>query len=220
MVEKSEESSIGEMTVNQFMEMEVNKNYTADYLTRLRLNQAQGNRDFYEIFGYKRELTDADYYERYQRGDISKRIINAYPSATWSNPPVVTDDVESAEDSDWDKQWKRIVKDFKVYPTLKRFDTLTGLGEYAILIFGVANTGSLKEPMNLKGRKKPKLSYLRCTDRRILRSRSLRKTSIALDLVYLLSMRFRRKLRQVMLEPRSQHFKFITLAFYTMRKMF
>ena len=48
-----------------------------------------GKRDLYETLGYKRDLRYEDYKERYARGGIAARIIDAFPAATWRLPPLV-----------------------------------------------------------------------------------------------------------------------------------
>jgi len=128
-----------------------NQNYTLDYLSRMALAKKFNSRDFYEIFGYDENLTYVDYYHAFKRGDVATRIINAYPSATWSNPPTVTDDDTSGEDSAFDKSWKKLIRKHKVFPTLKRFDKLTRLGKFAILVIGVKGTGKLNTPLPARG---------------------------------------------------------------------
>ncbi len=154
MVEENKSDMVmDEMTVNQMK-------YTLDYLTRRSILRQDESRDFYQIFGYDEDLSDADYYVAYQRDDIANRVISAYPSAIWSNPPTVTNDNKTEADTDWDKAWKKLNRKHKIFPTLKRFDKLTQLGEFAILVFGIKGTGKLETPLNIKGGKKHELAYL------------------------------------------------------------
>ncbi|RTL68329.1 MAG: hypothetical protein EKK41_15750 [Hyphomicrobiales bacterium] len=46
-----------------------------------------GRRDLYDAFGYKRELTVADYYGAFERGALAIRIVRAFPAATWRIRP-------------------------------------------------------------------------------------------------------------------------------------
>jgi len=42
-----------------------------------------GDRDLYTAFGYDRVITHKQYRDRYARGGIAGRIIDALPNATW-----------------------------------------------------------------------------------------------------------------------------------------
>ena len=59
----------------------------AEMFQRLTMTRAgitfSGRRDLYETLGYLRTLRYEDYYQRYRRGCIASRIIDAFPAATW-----------------------------------------------------------------------------------------------------------------------------------------
>jgi len=96
-----------------------------------------GDRNTYQALGYKRELQAQDYRARYERGDISARIIEAYPSATWrgvggeliedENPDVVTG---------FEEAWFDLARRLNVWSVFKRADILAGLGRYAVVLIG------------------------------------------------------------------------------------
>ena len=53
-----------------------------------------GKRDIYAACGYPLELGIIDYYNRYKRGDIAGRVIEAFPDACWRVFPQVWDGVK------------------------------------------------------------------------------------------------------------------------------
>lgn len=107
-----------------------------------------GNRLLYTECGYPLTLEFNDYDARYERQDIAKRIINAYPEATWGNNPSIfeTDDDEETE---FEKAWKQLAKGKRlkgVFPYLSRVDKLSGIGRYAVLLMGF---NDVKKPEDL-----------------------------------------------------------------------
>jgi len=110
-----------------------------------RLKQFDGERDIYEVLGYKINLTFDDYLARYERQDIASRIIDAPPSATWRKAPIIFEGDPQALNSPFEKAWLTLARDHKVFHYLQRADKLSGIGRYGILLIGFP--GSLKSPV-------------------------------------------------------------------------
>jgi hypothetical protein len=102
--------------------------------------QFGGNRDIYEACGYRRELLFADYYNMYTRQDIARRVVDAYPDATWRGDPSVSE-TEDPEPTTFEETWAETVKRVKLYHYLKRLDRAAGIGHYACLFLGFAGRG-------------------------------------------------------------------------------
>ena len=49
-----------------------------------------GDRDLYKQLGYKRFLDYDDFLQRYERGGIARRIVDASPATTWRAPPSLS----------------------------------------------------------------------------------------------------------------------------------
>ncbi len=94
----------------------------------------EGKRDLYKELGYLRVLDYVEYNERYQRGGIASRIVDAFPMATWRNPPIVT--VKGQEE--FEKIWNELALRLKLFHYLERVDRLAGIGRYAVLFLGVS----------------------------------------------------------------------------------
>lgn len=102
-------------------------------------------RDLYDVLGYKKDLTFQDYNNRYKRGDIAKRIIDAYPNATWRKKPIVSEMKEKP--TAFDEEWQTFVKEKKVWHYLSRVDRISGIGEYGLLYMGFDDGGELSKPV-------------------------------------------------------------------------
>lgn len=98
-----------------------------------------GKRDLYETLGYKRDLEYEDYRERYERGDISTRIINAFPAATWHNRPIIRerDSEGDASKSAFEAAWEKLTERIGVYYVFEQADRLASIGHFAVIVIGM-----------------------------------------------------------------------------------
>lgn len=103
-------------------------------------NWGGGTRNLYETFGWDVAISAQACWEMYYRGGIAKRIIHAFPEATWGNPPKVT------ATKGWTSAWDDLVLNQQIWSNLNRLDKLSRLGQYAVLIIGT-DSGRLEDPV-------------------------------------------------------------------------
>ena len=103
------------------------------------------SRDIYEALGYTKTPTFDDYWARYERQDIAKRIVCAPVSATWREKPEVTENKET--ETAFEKEWKLMVKELNVFHYLSRVDRISGIGEYGALVLGFDDGADLIDPL-------------------------------------------------------------------------
>jgi len=126
-----------------------------------------GNRKHYEIFGWP-VAPDYDYYDHlYHRGGIAKRVVLAYPQATWRTHPTISEiDSPDDEETEFEAAWKELVEKRRVFHYLDRVDRLARLGQFAVLFLGYADGSdwnTLNQPIGMMDpNKKPweKLLYI------------------------------------------------------------
>lgn len=112
----------------------------------------EGNRRLYEVFGYKKTPSYEDYFEKYMRQDIAARVVDAFPAAVWSSPPVI-------EGSRYfNKDWEALNIKFRIFTVLQRLDRLLGMGTYACLLIGLDDGQDLSTPA--RARQGLKVIYL------------------------------------------------------------
>lgn len=111
-----------------------------------------GKRDLYETCGYDRHLRLMQYRERYARGDIASRVVEAFPEATWrgSGHDCVFDSDDAQETTPFEKAWNDLNKRLKVWSVFYRADVLAGLGHYAIILLGAPGDYNSPLPDTLK----------------------------------------------------------------------
>lgn len=123
----------------------------SDLAHRIRLagmvgKQFGGDRDLYEVLGYKRVLKPLDFYEMYYRNPIAFRAVNAFPAATWRAQPDIVED-EERQETQFEKAVQALVDEHKLWHYCERADKLAGIGRYSILILGVNDGAQMKEPL-------------------------------------------------------------------------
>lgn len=120
-----------------------------------------GARDIYDVVGYPSSLDFTDYYGRWQRQGLAKRIVRAHPDDTWRKPPVVKDGMskdDARDDTPFTQAWQELVglgstdddplNDTKtLWHYFARVDRLAGIGEYAVLVLGMAGS-ELSQPLS------------------------------------------------------------------------
>lgn len=105
-----------------------------------------GDREVYDVLGYKHDIEATDYRAKFQRQDIARRIVEKPAKDTWKRPPEVTDDPDN--ETEFDKAVERLVDEHNLWNLLTRADIATGIGEYGIIFIGFADGQPLDEPVN------------------------------------------------------------------------
>ncbi len=132
----------------------------AKFLAKMGQTYA-GNRDIFTILGYTKEIDYSHYYARYLRDNIASRIVNALPSATWSNPPIIVPKKNNkTKGEEFVKQWEDLQEKHQIFYNLDRVDKLSGIGQYAVLLIGLRGSNTPDKPVTAKNLKTEDLLYV------------------------------------------------------------
>ena len=104
-------------------------------------------RNTYEQFCYPYEIAFADYYGRYCRGDISKRICDAYPNACWATSPEIQDDDDKETETAFEKAFIELAERLQLFARFRNADVLANIGAYSIIVIGVADGLEMSKPL-------------------------------------------------------------------------
>lgn len=102
-------------------------------------------RDSNDALGYKPDLTLDDYWQRYKRGGIAKRIVEAYPKATWSGEMWLQEIEDADRETEFERAARELLQRLHASARIRRADILAGIGEYAVLLIGAP--GPLSSPL-------------------------------------------------------------------------
>src|SRR5512143_765434 len=95
-----------------------------------------GARDLYTALGYDRVLTPKKLRDRYARGDVAARIVEAYPKATWRGGAELIEDPDPEVVTLFEEDWAALDARLHVWPVLQRADVLCGLGPFSVVLIG------------------------------------------------------------------------------------
>lgn len=96
----------------------------------------EGKRDLYATCGYDPSLDPSKFRQRFERGEIAGRIVEAFPKATWRGGGEIVEDEDPEKITEFERAWIEFDARLHLWPTFERTDTLAGLGQYAILLIG------------------------------------------------------------------------------------
>ena len=126
---------------------------------RLGLSYKDDARDTYKALGYPKELEFSHYWAFYTREHIAKRVVDAFPNACWQKPPEILEiDTKEGEDTEFEKQWKILVDEKKIWHYMARVDRLSGIGDFGVLLLGFDGDDKLEDEASTGKRR---LLYIR-----------------------------------------------------------
>lgn len=109
-----------------------------------------GKRDFYTVFGYKDQLTLADYRARYDRGGLAGRVVDAFPKATWRGGVELIEDESTSEPStEFEKQSALLFSKWNLATRFMCLDILSRLSHFAVMLIGAPGDVSTPLPIGV-----------------------------------------------------------------------
>jgi len=162
------------MTANQKIQKDVVGMMVANaHLLRSELLTKLLNpgKDINHECGYPDSIAITDYKRLYIRSGIAKRVVRILPEETWALPPVIFE-VEGAKDTEFEKAWKILQEEKRIFHYLQRIDVLSGIGEFGVLLLGIDDGKELSKAVEgidevtgeKVGEKEHKLIYLKPFD--------------------------------------------------------
>lgn len=111
-----------------------------DFLAQAGL-QFGGDRDLYDVLGYKKSPEFNDYEAKYERLDIAGRIVDMPAEDTWRTPPRILDD--AGPDGAFATQLKALADRLRLWHYLERLDRRSGIGRFGVMLIGLAGQAKL-----------------------------------------------------------------------------
>lgn len=112
-----------------------------------KLGMAYGElRDIYKQAGYPNQntLSYDDFRKEFDRHDIARRVITAYPDATWREGPVVSESADK-EQTEFEKDYNKVLNSVNVYHYIRKADVLANIGEFSVVLLGFDDVQSEKD---------------------------------------------------------------------------
>lgn len=121
-----------------------------------------GDRDIYTSLGWPREIRFKDYLARYTRQGLARRVVDAYPNATWRLPPDVFEEMDSEITTPFEEAWRMMIRNrnIRFFNNIRRIDRMSGVGSYGVLFLGFDDAGKTAEPFKNPVKRGSRLVYL------------------------------------------------------------
>lgn len=125
----------------------------SDLMGRLRFAEELGlatfggRRDIYTVLGYKRKLTFADYWDRYERGDIATRIIHLVPDAMWVPGIELIDNPDAKIITSYERGIDDLFTRLGMVQQIRRAHVLSAVGNYSVLMINVPKSSDWSTPL-------------------------------------------------------------------------
>src|SRR2546423_1626582 len=100
----------------------------------------RGKRDYYEVFGYPRQLTSELMFTKYVRQGIAARAVDSAPEEMWAYPPTLKE--PASEKGKWDDFVAR--HDF--WQKVIQADKLCAFGEFSLIWLGLKGKSDTPAP--------------------------------------------------------------------------
>ena len=104
-----------------------------------------GLRDIFGALGYAEVIQPINYRNRYRRGGIAGRLVEARPKSTWRGFGDLVEDDDPKVHTLFEQEWAALNKRLKIWSMFYRLDKLAGIGRYAVMIIGAP--GRMDEPL-------------------------------------------------------------------------
>lgn len=104
-------------------------------------------RNLYDVLGYKRSITLKDYWDRFKRGGIAKRLINVVPKMAWSGGVDIIENENPEITTNFESDIRGIFERLNLLDMLLRTDILAGTAQYSVALIGVKDGKDLSRPL-------------------------------------------------------------------------
>ena len=127
-----------------------NLEFNSNPLNYLQANLHDFNSKISDVLKYKKSLSYQDYYNKYLRQDVSRRIINCFPDSIWRGfTKIKTEDEEKEKRLNY--FFNELIKKFKLIDVFCRADKLARIGGNSYIFVGAA--GNVQNPINFQNMK-------------------------------------------------------------------
>ncbi len=97
--------------------------------------------------GYPDRITLSHFQKMWERDGIGAKLITVWPDESWQLYPEILEG-EEAEDTEFEERWKTLDKQHKIMHCLHTADKLSGIGQFGVILLGIADGKELHEPVD------------------------------------------------------------------------
>lgn len=102
------------------------------YMSAVIGTQFKNNRDYYQVFGWERNLTARLCYSLYKSHGIAKAVNDTPINTTWRYYPQIM-----SKNTTWTEEFSALNRRIKIIDKMKKADRLSGVGFYSIMVLDI-----------------------------------------------------------------------------------
>jgi len=107
-----------------------------------------GGKDLNKDCGYPDSIDATAYKNFYAREGIAARVVDVWPEESWSSSPTIYETEDPENETEFEKAWENIAKEFNAFSLLARADTLSGVGSFGLVLIGIDDGKELNDPID------------------------------------------------------------------------
>jgi len=139
------------LELNMMLENIMNNTFSS--LSRQNLGQVGTNTHdrFAKIeyaAGYPEEIDIQMYYDQWKRNGVAKRVVSAFPTATWKTKPDVYENEDQDNITAFETTWKELDRRVGINAAMASADKLCGIGRFGVILLGIDDGKELHEPID------------------------------------------------------------------------
>lgn len=105
-----------------------------------------GTKDLNKSCGYPINITVDDYRTMFDRNGIAERVCSFMSKDCFAVDPILSETEDADEETEGEKAWKALDKEWCINSLCQRADILSGIGHYGGILFGLNDMLPLDQP--------------------------------------------------------------------------
>lgn len=104
-------------------------------------------RDMFKTLGYPRKLVPRDLYDRFRRGEVAARVVEAPVDATWRGTVELVENEDPNTKTPFEEAWETLNRRFNIWGVMRRADLIAGMNRFSVILIGMP--GHLNVPADM-----------------------------------------------------------------------
>lgn len=133
------------------------KNIRAGFVSNVlhTIRGMRGLKDLFNVGGQTRDIdaecghpvyiTPADYWKKFDRGDVAYRIVSIHADECFKDRPLIFETEDPETNTDFEREFDALDDEVHLLSVLQRADILSGVGRFGVILLGLDDGKDLSE---------------------------------------------------------------------------
>lgn len=121
------------------------------------IRSMRGLKDLFNVGGQTRDLdaecghpvyiNPADYWKKFDRGDVAYRAVSIYPDECFKDRPLIYETDDAKVTTDFERELDAIEDEVHLLSIIQRADILSGVGRFGVILLGLSDGKGFDQPV-------------------------------------------------------------------------